>query len=127
MSRLATLAAGIAACILFCGCGVDKKPAQPKARLAGTQWALEEMGGKPVIEHSRATLFFRKADKLRVTALAIGSPNRGNDRRHTQAWTAGVDADDVWAGGIGAGVGVLQSAGRCAKFRNERWTIADSR
>lgn len=77
MSRLATLAAGIAACILFCGCGVDKKPAQPKARLAGTQWALEEMGGKPVIEHSRATLFFPEGGQ----ASGNGSCNRITEPR----------------------------------------------
>jgi heat shock protein HslJ len=40
--------------------------------LVGTQWALEEMGGRPAIEHSRATLFFLEGGQ----ASSNGSCNR---------------------------------------------------
>src|SRR6476661_6283139 len=48
------------------------KGATKTISLVETQWALEEMGGKPAIEHSRATLFFLEGGR----ASSNGSCNR---------------------------------------------------
>jgi heat shock protein HslJ len=49
------------------GCEAAKKPASSAApqqapSLDGKQWTLEEIGGKPVFENSKATLAFLQAD-----------------------------------------------------------------
>jgi heat shock protein HslJ len=63
------------------GCMADKKPAQasatapsstPPPKLTGTQWTLEDLGGKPVIASSRATLTFPEDGR----AAGNGSCNR---------------------------------------------------
>jgi heat shock protein HslJ len=72
MKRLGKFGAAFAACILWTGCETAKKPVQsgqPAAQqklvsLVGTQWTLEEIGGKPVIEHSHATLAFMEAGRI---------------------------------------------------------------
>src|SRR5438445_10987684 len=51
------------------GCEAGKKPAQSASKqrpvnLTGTQWTLEEIGGKPVIEHSKATLAFLEEGRV---------------------------------------------------------------
>ena len=50
------------------------QPAAPHAavKLTGTQWKLEELGGKPVIADSRATLTFPEDGKM----AGNGSCNR---------------------------------------------------
>src|SRR5690242_12717948 len=72
-------------CAAMSGCRGDKKPAQaaappdaapsgavPDRGLAGTEWSLEEMDGKPVIVTSRATLNFPN----NTAAAGNGSCNR---------------------------------------------------
>jgi len=67
--KLTSLA--VVVCAALAGCMTDKRPTQaagkpasassaalPDRGLAGTEWTLEEMDGKPVIANSRATLSF---------------------------------------------------------------------
>jgi heat shock protein HslJ len=66
-----------AACHLSAGCDTGKKPVQPASPqqavdLNGTQWILEEIGGKRVIENSKASLAFPQAGR----AAGNGSCNR---------------------------------------------------
>ena len=66
-----------AACCLLVGCDTAKKPVQsaspqPAADLNGTQWILDEIGGKPVIQNSKASLTFPQAGR----AAGNGSCNR---------------------------------------------------
>ena len=63
MRRLGTaLAVGLA----LVACKAQKKLMQPAAPayLNGTRWSLEDLGGKPVIAGSRATLTFLEAGKV---------------------------------------------------------------
>jgi heat shock protein HslJ len=59
-------------------CNTQKKPMQPAAsppppdNLHGTQWSLQDLGGKPVIANSRATLAFLAPGKV----AGNGSCNR---------------------------------------------------
>jgi heat shock protein HslJ len=69
MKRLGRMGIFVAVCILWAGCDAAKKPVESAAQqrpasLAGTEWTLEEIGGKPVIEHSRATLAFMEAGRV---------------------------------------------------------------
>ena len=66
-NRVRVLGLGVLVCGMSGGCTADKKstqtagpPAAPAeaVRLTGTQWSLEDLGGKPVITDSRATLTF---------------------------------------------------------------------
>lgn len=67
--KLSCLAAGVS--MVWSGCTAGKKPSQAAAPpaaarsgadmdrgLAGTKWSLEEIGGKPVMADSRASLDF---------------------------------------------------------------------
>jgi heat shock protein HslJ len=63
------VATAIAICFLLIGCETTKNPmnsapSQPAVNLAGTQWTLEEIDGKPVIENSKATLAFLQAGRV---------------------------------------------------------------
>lgn len=68
----------VAVCAILGGCMTDKKPTQAAApptaavSLTGTQWSLEELGGKAVMANSRATLTFPEAGKV----AGNGSCNR---------------------------------------------------
>jgi len=58
MNRMKKIGAFFTAGLLLVGCAAGKKPAQSAskqqpANLTGTQWTLEEIGGKPVIAHSK--------------------------------------------------------------------------
>jgi heat shock protein HslJ len=69
MSRMKKIGAFFAVSLLLVGCEAGKKPAQSASKqqpvnLTGTQWTLEEFGGKPVIEHSKATLAFLQAGRV---------------------------------------------------------------
>src|SRR5215467_5271647 len=59
------------------GCEAAKKPAssvvpQQASSLDGKQWTVEEIGGKPMFENSKATLAFFQADRV----AGNGSCNR---------------------------------------------------
>jgi heat shock protein HslJ len=61
----------------FLGCESEKKPVQsasqqPPVNLIGTHWVLEDIGGKPVIDGSKATLTFPEAGRV----AGNGSCNR---------------------------------------------------
>ena len=68
----------VAVCAILGGCMADKKPTQAAAspttavNLTGTEWSLEELGGKGVMANSRATLTFPEAGKV----AGNGSCNR---------------------------------------------------
>jgi len=67
----------VVVCAILGGCMADKKPTQAAAsptavNLTGTQWSLEELGGKAVIANSLATLTFPEAGKV----AGNGSCNR---------------------------------------------------
>lgn len=75
----------VLACTVSTGCMADKKPspaaappaatssaAVPDRELAGTKWSLEEIDGKPVIAHSRASLDFPNS----TSVAGNGSCNR---------------------------------------------------
>jgi heat shock protein HslJ len=69
MNRMKKIAAFFAVGLLLVGCEAGKKPAQSAVKqqpvnLTGTQWTLEEIGGKPAIEHSKATLAFLEAGRV---------------------------------------------------------------
>ncbi len=69
MNRMKKIGAFFAVGLLLVGCEAGKKPAQSAStqqpvNLTGTQWTLEEIGGKPVIEHSKATLAFLEAGRV---------------------------------------------------------------
>jgi len=69
MNRMKKIGAFFAAGLLLVGCEAGKKPAQSASQqqpvnLTGTQWTLEEIGGKPAIEHSKATLAFLQAGRV---------------------------------------------------------------
>jgi heat shock protein HslJ len=69
MNGMKKIGAFFAAGLLLVGCAAGKKPAQSAskqqpANLTGTQWTLEEIGGKPVVEHSQATLAFLEAGRV---------------------------------------------------------------
>jgi heat shock protein HslJ len=76
----ATKAFGLAVlvCAGLAACNADKKsvqsasPAAVAVNLPGTQWTLEEIGGKPVIANSQATLTFPEAGR----AAGNGSCNQ---------------------------------------------------
>src|SRR5215469_13719025 len=58
-------------CLMLGGCPADQKPAQATApstsaaaNLSGTAWTLEDLGGKPAIANSQATLAFPEAGKV---------------------------------------------------------------
>jgi heat shock protein HslJ len=58
MNRMKKIASFFAVGLLLVGCEAGKKPAQSAVKqqpvnLTGTQWTLEEIGGKPVIAHSK--------------------------------------------------------------------------
>ena len=77
MSPIGKIGMLVAVCFLLCGCEAEKQPVQsaspsPPVSLTGTQWTLEEIGGKPVIPDSKATLSFPEAGK----AAGNGSCNR---------------------------------------------------
>jgi heat shock protein HslJ len=62
---------------LLAGCDTAKKPVQSSsppqpANLSGTQWILDEIGGKPVVANSKATLTFPEAGRV----AGNGSCNR---------------------------------------------------
>src|SRR5215471_20527079 len=64
-------------CALAPGCMTNKKPVLAAAssaavNLTGTQWSLEDLGGKAVIQNSRATLAFPEAGRV----AGNGSCNR---------------------------------------------------
>ena len=80
-NRVRALGLGVLVCGMLGGCTADKKstqtagpPAAPAeaVRLTGTQWSLEDLGGKPVITDSRATLTFPETGKV----AGNGSCNR---------------------------------------------------
>src|SRR6266478_6082329 len=63
--------------LLLLGCEPAKKPVQSASQeqsvnLVGTHWFLEEIGGKPVIENSKATLTFPEGGRV----AGSGSCNR---------------------------------------------------
>jgi heat shock protein HslJ len=67
------LGLGVLVCGILGGCTADKEPAQTIApaaapatavHLTETQWSLENLGGKPVIRDSRATLMFAEVGKV---------------------------------------------------------------
>jgi heat shock protein HslJ len=72
------LGLAVVVCAILGGCMADKKSTQAAApptaavNLTGTQWSLEELGGKAVIANSRATLTFPEAGKV----AGNGSCNR---------------------------------------------------
>jgi heat shock protein HslJ len=66
-----------AACCLSVGCDTARKPVQSASpqqavSLNGTQWILDEIGGKPVIQNSKASLTFPEPGR----AAGNGSCNR---------------------------------------------------
>lgn len=72
-NRVRLLRWGVLACGMLGGCTADQKatqiagpPAAPAeaVRLTGTQWILEDLGGKPVITDSRATLTFPETGRV---------------------------------------------------------------
>ena len=80
-NRMSVLGLGVVLCAMLGGCPAEKTPTQTTARpaapapavnLTGTQWSLEDLGGKPVIADSRATLAFLEAGKV----AGNGSCNR---------------------------------------------------
>jgi len=69
MNRMKKIGAFFAVYFLLVGCEAGKKPAESASKqqslnLTGTQWTLEEIGGKPVIEHSKASLAFLEAGRV---------------------------------------------------------------
>jgi heat shock protein HslJ len=77
MKRRREIVLFFAACCLSAGCHTAKKPAQPAppqpaVKLNGTRWILDEIGGKRVVENSKATLTFPEAGKV----AGNGSCNR---------------------------------------------------
>jgi heat shock protein HslJ len=76
-NRVRVLGLGVLVCAMSGGCTADKNPTQTAApaaglNLTGTQWSLEDLGDKPVIANSRATLTFQEAGKV----AGNGSCNR---------------------------------------------------
>jgi len=84
-NRVKVLGPGVLVCAMLAACTADKTPTQSAAppaaanaaptapvNLTGTQWSLEELGGKPVIADSRATMTFPEAGKV----AGNGSCNR---------------------------------------------------
>jgi heat shock protein HslJ len=74
ITQVRRLGIAFAVGLALVACNAQKKPMQPAApaNLNGTQWSLEDLGGKPVIAGSRATLTFLEAGKV----AGNGSCNR---------------------------------------------------
>lgn len=74
ITQVRRLGIAFAVGLALVACNAQKKPMQPAApaNLNGTQWSLEDLGGKPVIAGSRATLTFLAAGKV----AGNGSCNR---------------------------------------------------
>ena len=63
------IATATAICFFLIGCETTKNPmnsapSKQAVNLAGTQWTLEEIDGKPVTENSKATLAFLQAGRV---------------------------------------------------------------
>jgi heat shock protein HslJ len=78
-NRMSVLGLGVVLCAMLGGCPADKTPTQtaatpaalaPAVNLTGSQWSLQDLGGKPVIADSRATLAFPEAGKVAGNARA---------------------------------------------------------
>ena len=74
------------ACVTLPGCNAGKNTSAPQTpHLAGTEWSLEELSGKPVIANSRATLDFPRSGGVKgngsCNRFAGAATMRGNSIR----------------------------------------------